>query len=251
MGDLSGMDINKKYLKAFKKELKKYPYILYHQDRLPYVHNWGELKGVPEEQNPWAGQIRKVVKYPFMFLSVHMPIVESISRKVMREAAGTYHDIAAEELKKRGNIVGILVLEHLEQEFDHTCCLNDVAYAIDYEGEYYNISQKSIPVLVLEKNILAVVNYIMNTSCGHTLSPVTAQHSWEIDGQENSIDYTQNAVVAKKHAQQVFERILAQKKLNEMRNTTSQEMVEQAKGELESKIRSLEAPMINGEDILL
>ena len=106
-------------------------------------------------------------------------------------------------------------------------------------------------MLVLEKNILAVVNYIMNTSCGHTLSPVTAQHSWEIDGQENSIDYTQNAVVAKKHAQQVFERILAQKKLNEMRNTTSQEMVEQAKGELESKIRSLEAPMINGEDILL
>ena len=54
IGDLSGMDINKKYLKAFKKELKKYPYILYHQDRLPYVHSWGELKGVPEEQNPWA-----------------------------------------------------------------------------------------------------------------------------------------------------------------------------------------------------
>ena len=101
IGNLSGMDINKKYLKAFKKELKKYPYILYHQDRLPYVHNWGELKGVPEEQNPWAGQIRKVVEYPFMFLSVHMPIVESISRKVMREAAGTYHDIAAEELKMR------------------------------------------------------------------------------------------------------------------------------------------------------
>lgn len=68
IGNLSGMDINKKYLKAFKKELKKYPYILYHQDRLP----------------------------------VHMPIVESISRKVMRDAAGTYHDIATEELKKRG-----------------------------------------------------------------------------------------------------------------------------------------------------
>ena len=68
IGDLSGMDINKKYLKVFKKELKKYPYILYHQDRLP----------------------------------VHMPIVESISRKVMRDAAGTYHDIATEELKKRG-----------------------------------------------------------------------------------------------------------------------------------------------------
>ena len=114
IGNLSGMDINKKYLKAFKKELKKYPYILYHQDRLPYVHNWGELKGVPEEQNPWAGQIRKVVEYPFMFLSVHMPIVESISRKVMREAAGTYHDIAAEELKKRGNVMPVLIPEGME-----------------------------------------------------------------------------------------------------------------------------------------
>ena len=39
IGDISGMDINKKYLKVFKKELKKYPYILYYQGRLPYVHN--------------------------------------------------------------------------------------------------------------------------------------------------------------------------------------------------------------------
>ena len=36
-----------------------------------------------------------------------------------------------------------------------------------------------------------------------------------------------------------------------MRNTTSQEMIEQAKGELEAKIRSLEVPMVDGEDILL
>ena len=66
-----------------------------------------------------------------------------------------------------------------------------------------------------------------------------------------NIDYTQNEAVAEKHAQQVFERILAQKKLNEMRNTTSQEMVEQARRELESKIRSLEVPMVDGEDIPL
>ena len=82
----------------------------------------------------------------------------------------------------------------------------------------------------------------MNTSYGHTLSPVTAQHSWKIDGQELSIDYTQNEMVAEKHAQKIFERILAQKKLNEMRNTTSQEMINQARGELELKIRSLESP---------
>ena len=36
-----------------------------------------------------------------------------------------------------------------------------------------------------------------------------------------------------------------------MRNTTSQEMVEQAKRELESKVRSLEVPMVDGEDIPL
>ena len=66
-----------------------------------------------------------------------------------------------------------------------------------------------------------------------------------------NIDYTQNEAVAEKHAQQVFERILAQKKLNEMRNTTSQEMIEQAKGELEAKIRSLEVPRVDEEDILL
>ena len=79
-----------------------------------FVDNWRELKGVPEEQNPWAGQIRRVINYPFMFLSVHMPIVESISRKVMREAAGTYHDIAAEELKKRGNVMPVLIPEGME-----------------------------------------------------------------------------------------------------------------------------------------
>lgn len=66
-----------------------------------------------------------------------------------------------------------------------------------------------------------------------------------------NIDYTQNEAIAEKHAQQVFERILAQKKLNEMRNTTSQEMIGQARGELESKIRSLEAPRVDGEDMPL
>ena len=251
MGNLSGMDINKKYFKAFKKELKKYPYILYHQDRLPYIHSWGELKGVPEEQNPWAGQIRKVVEYPFMFLSVHMPIVESISRKVMREAAGTYHDIAAEELKKRGNVMPVLIPEGMETTFDHTCCLNNIPYAIDYEREYNDFSGETIPVIVLEEHLLFAMNYILETNYSHTLDPVTTSRSWKIDGQELSIDYTQNETVAEKHAQQVFERILAQKKLNEMRNTTSQEMVEQARRELESKIRSLEVPMVDGEDIPL
>ena len=95
------------------------------------------------------------------------------------------------------------------------------------------------------------MNYILETNYSHTLDPVTTNRSWKIDGQEFSIDYTQNEAVAEKHAQQVFERILAQKKLNEMRNTTSQEMVEQARRELESKIRSLEVPMVDGEDIPL
>ncbi len=36
-----------------------------------------------------------------------------------------------------------------------------------------------------------------------------------------------------------------------MRNTTSQEMVEQARGELELKMRSLESPRVDGEDMLL
>ena len=251
IANLSRMDINKKYLKAFKKELKKYPYILYHQDRLPYVHNWGELKGVPEEQNPWAGQIRKVVEYPFMFLSAHMPIVKSILEKVVREAAGTYHDIATEELKKRGNVMPILIPEGMETTFDHTCCLNDIPYAVDYEREYNDFSGETIPVIVLEEHLTFVMNYILETNYSHTLDPVTTSRSWKVNGQELSIDYTQNEAVAEKHAQQVFERILAQKKLNEMRNTTSQEMIEQAKGELEAKIRSLEVPMVDGEDILL
>ena len=95
------------------------------------------------------------------------------------------------------------------------------------------------------------MNYILETNYSHTLDPVTTSRSWKIDGQELSIGYTQNEAVAEKHAQQVFERILAQKKLNEMRNTTSQEMVERAKRELESKVRSLEVPMVDGEDIPL
>ena len=149
MGDLSGMDIDKKYLKAFKKELKKYPYILYHQDRLPYVHNWGELKGVPEEQNPWAGQVR--------------------------------------------------IPEGMETMFDHTCCLNDIPYAVDYEREYNDFSGETIPVIVLEEYLILVMNYILETNYSHTLDPVTTSHSWKVNGQELSIDYTQNEAVAEKH----------------------------------------------------
>ena len=181
IGNLSGMDINKKYLKAFKKELKKYPYILYHQDRLPYVHNWGELKGVPEEQNPWAGQIRKVVEYPFMFLSAHMPIVKSILEKVVREAAGIYHDVAAEDLKKMGKVVPFLLQKNLASAFDKTFVLNNKTYAVDYDREYNEFSSTSIPILLLDKDLLFAMNYdmeaIFRARENHKLNPVVKRVS--------------------------------------------------------------------------
>lgn len=51
--------------------------------------------------------------YRFMFLSVHMLIVENISEKVMEEATGIYHDMAAEKLKQKGNVMPIFILEEL------------------------------------------------------------------------------------------------------------------------------------------
>ena len=130
----------------------------------------------------------------------------------------------------------------METTFDYMYYSNDIPYAVDYEREYNDFSGETIPVIVLEEYLIFVMNYILETNYSHTLDPVTTSHSWKVDGQELSIDYTQNEAVAEKHAQQVFERILAQKKLNKMRDTTSQEMIERARGELELKMRSLESP---------
>lgn len=154
-----------------------------------------------------------------------------------------------------GKVVPFLLPKNLASAFDKTFVLNNKIYAVDYDREYNEFSSTSIPILLLDKDLLFAMNYdmeaIFRARENHTLNPVVKKISWTLDGRTVNIDYTQNEAVAEKHAQQVFERILAQKKLNEMRNTTSQEMVERAKRELESKVRSLEVPMVDGEDIPL
>ena len=101
----------------------------------------------------------------------------------------------------------------METTFDYMYYSNDIPYAVDYKREYNDFSGETIPVIVLEEYLLFVINYILETNYSHTLDPVTTSRSWKVNGQELSIDYTQNEAVAEKHAQQVFERILAQKKL--------------------------------------